>query len=376
MTGTKIDTIKIRQLNREQTFEYIKKNPGAARADVAKELNLSFPTVTSIVTELEEAGLIKAEKSNTNTGGRSSMAYICDENARCGVGIQLSERYMKGLVLNLQGQSIGDVVTKKLTFRADDTYRREIGKLYKQLVEDNHLKEAQILGVGITVEGLTDIEGERVTCSYVKEMADVRREELARYIPAENRLFHDMTAAGYNQKLRRGENVFYLSLNSSIGGTILVEENVYNGNHNRAGEIGHMRLERNGRKCYCGNHGCFDAYCNTLILKDAAGGELKDFFEKIDRGEQTYIEILDTYIERLTDAIFNIRMLYDSTVLIGGELGEYAEYFIEKVWNILDGQDIYREESAKDYVKVCEDGENVIAAGAAMYYINQAAVRL
>ena len=55
MTGTKIDTIKIRQLNREQTFEYIKKNPMAARADVAKELNLSFPTVTSIVTELEEA---------------------------------------------------------------------------------------------------------------------------------------------------------------------------------------------------------------------------------------------------------------------------------------------------------------------------------
>ena len=79
MTGTKIDTIKIRQLNREQTFAYIKKNPGAARADVAKELNLSFPTVTSIVTELEEAGLILAEKSNINTGGRSSMAYICDD---------------------------------------------------------------------------------------------------------------------------------------------------------------------------------------------------------------------------------------------------------------------------------------------------------
>ena len=58
------------------------------------------------------------------------------------------------------------------------------------------------------------------------------------------------------------------------------------------------------------------------------------------------------------------------------ELGEYADYFIEKVWGILDSQDIYREESAKDYVKVCEDGENVIAIGAAMYYINQAAVRL
>ena len=120
----------------------------------------------------------------------------------------------------------------------------------------------------------------------------------------------------------------------------------------------------------------FDAYCNTLILKDAAGGELKDFFAGIDQGNREYERILDEYVERLSDAVFNIRMLYDDTVLIGGELGEYADYFIEKVWGILDSQDIYREESAKDYVKVCEDGENVIAIGAAMYYINQAAVRL
>lgn len=113
-----------------------------------------------------------------------------------------------------------------------------------------------------------------------------------------------------------------------------------------------------------------------LILKDAAGGELKDFFAGIDQGNREYERILDEYVERLSDAVFNIRMLYDDTVLIGGELGEYADYFIEKVWGILDSQDIYREESAKDYVKVCEDGENVIAIGAAMYYINQAAVRL
>ena len=238
------------------------------------------------------------------------------------------------------------------------------------------LKEGEILGVGITVEGLTDNEGERVTCSFTEQMSDVRREELAKYIPVETRLFHDMTAAGYNQKLKLGQNVFYLSLNSSIGGTVLVQDEVYNGNHNRAGEIGHMRLEKNGRRCYCGNYGCFDAYCNTLILKDAAGGELKDFFAGIDQGNREYGRILDEYVERLSDAVFNIRMLYDDTVLIGGELGEYADYFIEKVWGILDSQDIYREESAKDYVKVCEDGENVIAIGAAMYYINQAAVRL
>lgn len=98
------------------------------------------------------------------------------------------------------------------------------------------------------------------------------------------------------------------------------------------------------------------------------------------------LKFLNDYLEEticiilmsvMTIIIFiQVIMLYDDTVLIGGELGEYADYFIEKVWRILDSQDIYREESAKDYVKVCEDGENVIAIGAAMYYINQAAVRL
>ena len=124
----------------------------------------------------------------------------------------------------------------------------------------------------------------------------------------------------------------------ALGGfvAVLVQDEVYNGNHNRAGEIGHMRLEKNGRRCYCGNYGCFDAYCNSLILKDAAGGELKDFFAGIDQGNREYERILDEYVERLSDAVFNIRMLYDDTVLIGGELGEYADYFIEKVWGILD----------------------------------------
>ena len=75
--------------------------------------------------------------------------------------------------------------------------------------------------MGITVEGLTDNEGERVTCSFTEQMSDVRREELAKYIPVETRLFHDMTAAGYNQKLKLGQNVFYLSLNmKSIMGII------------------------------------------------------------------------------------------------------------------------------------------------------------
>ena len=352
MTGTKIDTIKIRQLNREQTFEYIKKNPMAARADVAKELNLSFPTVTSIVTELEEAGLIRAEKSTTNTGGRSSMAYSCDENARCAIGIQLSERYMKGLVLNLQGNVIGNVITEKLKFRSDDNYRRKIGELYQRLVREMGLKEGEILGVGITVEGLTDNEGERVTCSFTEQMSDVRREELAKYIPVETRLFHDMTAAGYNQKLKLGQNVFYLSLNSSIGGTVLVQDEVYNGNHNRAGEIGHMVItepENVVGTCGCGHQGCLEQIASATgivnlakrqltecdeasILRQYAQLTAKDVLDAAKAGDALACRVAEQMMQALGRAAAYIACVMNPDVfVIGGGVSRAGEYLTEGI---------------------------------------------
>ena len=79
-----------------------------------------------------------------------------------------------------------------------------------------------------------------------------------------------------------------------------------------------------------------------MILKDAAGGELKDFLPGSIRGIGNMNEFLTNMWKDSVMRYSISVMLYDDTVLIGGELGEYADYFIEKVWGILDSQDIYR----------------------------------
>jgi predicted NBD/HSP70 family sugar kinase len=231
------------------------------------------------------------------------------------------------------------------------------------------LDEKIIEGVGMTVQALTDSEGTKVTYIPIKSDADATYEGLSKYIPGKSRLFHDLIALGYNKKLWVDKNVFYLSLNSSIGGTILIKDEVYYGNGNKAGEVGHLQLEHNGRKCYCGNKGCFDAYCNTSILSEFAGGSLDDFFNCVKEKKEEYLAFWNEYVEYLADAVFSIRLIFDGVIMIGGELGKYAKYYLDDLRDLLDKKTFFPEERAAKYVLAYEEGEYAIAVGAAMYYI-------
>lgn len=59
-----------------------------------------------------------------------------------------------------------------------------------------------------------------------------------------------------------------ITLGTGVGGGIILNGRVWHGVGGVAGEIGHMTLVRNGRRCACGNRGCLEAYASSqgLIL--------------------------------------------------------------------------------------------------------------
>lgn len=367
MAKARLDSPQIRKINREEVFSYIKKNPGTTITKIISTLELSRPTVTNIVEELETAGLVVKGKNPENTGGRSAMAYTCNPRARLAVGIQLSQKHIRGVVVDMNGTVIGRA-RRRILFYVDEKYREEIGKVYQQLIEENGLDEAAIAGVGITVQALTDAEGTKVT--YIPINSSETYEGLDKYIPIRSRLFHDLFALGYNSNLWVNENVFYLSMNSSIGGTILMKNKVYYGNDNKAGEVGHLLLERNGKECYCGNRGCFDAYCNTSILREFADGTLEGFFSRLKAGDEKYVTFWDEYMDYFSAAVFDIRLIFDSVIMLGGELAKYADIFLDDLRDRLNKRTFFPGERASEYLFAYQEGEYAIAVGAAMYYIN------
>src|SRR6185503_5107388 len=61
---------------------------------------------------------------------------------------------------------------------------------------------------------------------------------------------------------RGTKHVVGLTIGTGIGGGIVLDGSIYRGASDIAGELGHMTIDLNGRRCKCGNYGCLEAYAS------------------------------------------------------------------------------------------------------------------
>ena len=92
-------------------------------------------------------------------------------------------------------------------------------------------------------------------------------------------LDNDANCATYGEwwlgAARNVDTLVGLTLGTGIGGGIVLNGEIFHGVSDAAGEIGHMTIEANGRKCKCGNYGCLEAYASgpAIALRAIEGIE-------------------------------------------------------------------------------------------------------
>jgi len=110
------------------------------------------------------------------------------------------------------------------------------------------------------------------------------RDRLATALDLPATLDNDANCAIFGEWWRgaaRGANyVVGLTIGTGIGGGIVLAGEVYRGASDVAGEIGHMSIDSNGRRCKCGNDGCLEAYASGPAIAARA-------VEGIEAGAET-----------------------------------------------------------------------------------------
>ena len=100
---------------------------------------------------------------------------------------------------------------------------------------------------------------------------------------------------------------------------------VFQGN-NYSSTFEHMTLVENGRQCYCGKKGCFEAYCNEdALLKNHTNMTLEEFYKQLRQKDQTAMQSWNDYFHYLALAIHNLTMVLDAPVIIGGKIASLFE---------------------------------------------------
>ncbi len=373
MSTEKIGVNEIKTKNRQIIYDYIRKQGSVSKQEIVVEMQLSLPTVTTNLDFLKKQGLIDTSGKIKNTGGRNATAFTYVKNARMAIGVDITANHITAVAVNLSGDIVSMERRRSNFDLEDDAYLREIGEVVECVKKDADIMDENLLGVGISVQSLVSDDGSEITYGMALNFAKKKREEIAAYVPYRNRLIHDSYAAGYRETWtnREFQNAFYISLSNSVGGSVIIDDAIYEGNTHKGGEVGHMTVvPEGGELCYCGRRGCFDTVCRAGRLTGYTDGSVEEFFRLLEEGDETAKRLWDEYLDHLTMAIHNVRMLFDGMVILGGYVGAYAGRYMDDICRRVDERNPFGDR-AKDYLVECRYKVEASAAGAALFYIDE-----
>lgn len=373
MDVEKLSSNEIKIKNRQLIYQYIRSNGSVSKQDIVVALQLSLPTVTQNLEYLKKISLIDTSKKIRNTGGRNATAFTYVPAARMGIGVYMTAHHINAVAVDLSGDVVVVEKEKAAFDLDDDNYLKTLAEVVERVKTEAKISDETLLGVGIAVPGLISDDGERVIYGRTLNFTGKSRKEIAKYIPYPCRLVHDSYAAGYMEtwKNRDIRNAFYISLSNSVGGSMIVNHEIYEGDTQKGGEIGHMIVvPEGGERCYCGKFGCFDTVCRAGNLDQYTDGNLEAFFELLKEKDPKAQELWNTYLEHLALAIHNIRILFDGKVILGGYVGAYIGDYMEELYHRVDNKNPFGD-LARDYLYECRYKKEASAAGAAVFFIDE-----
>lgn len=198
------------------------------------------------------------------------------------------------------------------------------------------LDKDEIKGIGISSAGQIDHNTGRIIYATSNlpgwtgvELSKIVSEHFGMDCYVEN----DVNAAAlgelYYGNGRGHKDFICITIGTGIGGALVKGGELIYGTSGSAGELGHMIIKAGGRKCNCGNRGCYEQYASVTALKRAVREKLGDDFIPYDTGIECLLEkyhenvkvkaILDRYIDYIAKGIVSLLHIFNpSAVIIGG----------------------------------------------------------
>lgn len=164
------------------------------------------------------------------------------------------------------------------------------------------ITRAEIAGVGVGAPGPLDREKGIVVVAPNLGWKDFPlRELIADRVGLEATLDNDANCAtlgeAWTGAARGARNVIGITIGTGIGGGIILDGKLYHGASDVAGEIGHMTIDIEGRRCKCGNYGCLEAYASGTNIALRAR-------ERVEAGEASALrDMVDGDLARITAAL-------------------------------------------------------------------------
>jgi predicted NBD/HSP70 family sugar kinase len=309
------DSALAKKLNRDVVIDCIRKYGTLSRADIARLTMLSPSTVSSIVAELVESGIVREQKGTAaSSGGRRPIMLDLDASASCAaiIDVQVS-RVLYG-VIDLAGNPVWTARDKLDLTSPEDTYH-QIFQIVAKTLARLPRSGGQAAGIGVSIPGIVDTTTGTVIKSTrlrLKELPLATRLQQEFSLPSY--VERDVRAAAWGERsygLARSADdfVYVMVCEGGLGAGLILGGKPYAGARMQAGEIGHMTVDIHGKQCSCGNRGCLVTLTYPAI-------------DEVRRNNES-----DSIVDCAAIGIVNLMNLLDpELVVLGGDIGQEPQF--------------------------------------------------
>ncbi len=290
--------------NEWNVLQLIHANRNISRIELSKQTCLSAASITSIVQNLMDRGLVVESGHNSSAVGRKPISLSLRDDAGFLVGVDLGSFYTRIVVTNIRGAVVYKQESETgMQDGRDLVLSRTFTKIHKA-IDDSGTRKTAFKGIGIGHSGVIDVsKGLVLSFPRPGQMTEWKnvplRDILEREFDVPCLLEDSVRAIATAEKhfgLGAGLNDFiYVDVGMGIGAAIFLDGKLYRGPGGSAGEFGHMTVDEHGPLCCCGNYGCLEtlASCGAIIqsVKSAIEKGVDSKVRELAQGDLNRISI-------------------------------------------------------------------------------------
>ena len=311
----------VKKNNKSLVLQMVMEKEPISRADIAQFSGLNKATVSSLVSELLEEELIYESGPGESSGGRRPVILHFNKVAGYAIGIDIGVNYILGILTDLNGNIL---IEKNESINKTDFLFiiEEVKQMIRGLIKEMPGSRYGIVGIGIGVPGIVDREGTILLAPNLGWKEKSLKTEIQNEFSLPVIIENEANAGAYGEKKfgagQNFQNIIYISAGIGIGVGIILNGELYQGHKGYSGEMGHMIIEVNGKKCSCGSRGCWEAYASEQALLTEADKE-------------------DATLEALIQLVQNGD---DKSALLFEKIGSYLGYGINNIINIFNPEKV------------------------------------
>lgn len=307
------------------------------------------------------------------------------------LGIDIGGTSIKGASINEQGQILDRFSLRVEKANSPEKTIGELADIVNDFLKSHQYKEP-ITGIGVGVPGIVDFDlGVVLSSPNLPTWEGFNiKEFLQKKTNLPVILNNDANVAALGESIfgsgKKYQNMIMITLGTGVGGGIIIDKKIYDGNKHLGAELGHMVIELNGRQCGCGRKGCFEAYASaTALIKDTKEAmeknpnselhrvyeELKDVsarnaFVAARRGDEVASRVVDNYVMYLCEGLLNYCNIFrPEAIILSGGVANEGEYLLNRIKEYLKEREYGMHLSPKVEVDIASLGYDSGKIGAA-----------